>query len=163
MENKASCGSGSGRRGFTLIELLVAMAMIVFIMSILSQNFVNGLETFRHLKAVGDMDEKLRAAAISLREDVLAAHFSSEEFVRDGLRTKTVDPIKAAELRALYEGIHADACDLRERFRELELKTVNPPAKRILGRALGDLDSLKTRAAQMVWLLEVIEQFGTFP
>lgn len=60
------------RPGFTLVELLVSMALIVFIMAIVSEAFVAGLETFRQLKATGDMDAKLRTAATLIRRDLRA-------------------------------------------------------------------------------------------
>jgi prepilin-type N-terminal cleavage/methylation domain-containing protein len=63
------------RPGFTLVELLVAMALTMFIMVILSQAFVTGLETFRQLKAIGDIQSSLRVAATSLRSDLGQAHF----------------------------------------------------------------------------------------
>jgi prepilin-type N-terminal cleavage/methylation domain-containing protein len=63
------------RRGFTIPELLVAMALILFIMAILSEAFVAGLDSFRQLKAVGDMQEKLRATTVQLRYDLYAQHF----------------------------------------------------------------------------------------
>jgi prepilin-type N-terminal cleavage/methylation domain-containing protein len=62
------------RHGFTLVELLVAMALIVLIMSILSSAFVEGIESFRHLKGVGDLQESLRTATIPLRTDLAAPH-----------------------------------------------------------------------------------------
>lgn len=58
------------RLAFTITELLVAMALIMFIMAVLSEAFVAGLESFRQLKSVGDMDQKLRTAAIILRRDL---------------------------------------------------------------------------------------------
>ena len=60
----------SRQRGFTLVELLVAMALTLFIMVILSEAFSVGLGTFRELKAVADMQEKLRTAAMILRNDL---------------------------------------------------------------------------------------------
>ncbi|MBI1913630.1 MAG: prepilin-type N-terminal cleavage/methylation domain-containing protein [Planctomycetes bacterium] len=62
------------RQGFTIVELLVAMALIVLIMSIISQAFVEGLGTFRQLKAIGDLQENLRTAVVPLREDLIAQH-----------------------------------------------------------------------------------------
>lgn len=62
------------RRGFTLVELLVAMALIVFVMAVLSEAFVAALETFYQLKATGDMDEKMRAAVTLMRRDLRANH-----------------------------------------------------------------------------------------
>ena len=63
------------RQAFTLVEMLVAVALIVLIMSIVSQAFVEGLESFRQLKAIGDLQENLRSAAVPLRNDLLAVHF----------------------------------------------------------------------------------------
>jgi prepilin-type N-terminal cleavage/methylation domain-containing protein len=66
------------RQGFTLVELLVAMALIVFIMSILSAAFVSATQVFRDLKALGDMAEKLRTASNVLRRDLAADHFDGK-------------------------------------------------------------------------------------
>src|SRR5262245_22828321 len=63
------------RKGFTIVELLVSMALILFIMAILSQAFVTGLETFSQLKGIGDMEERLRGAATVLRSDLQQSHF----------------------------------------------------------------------------------------
>jgi type II secretory pathway pseudopilin PulG len=65
------------RRAFTIVELLVATALIVFIMAILSEAFATGLATFRQLKAIGDMQKRLRTAATFLRRDLQANHFVS--------------------------------------------------------------------------------------
>jgi len=64
------------RQGFTLVELLVAMALIVLIMSVISQAFVEGLESFRQLKGLGDLQERLRTAVVPLREDLIARHLN---------------------------------------------------------------------------------------
>jgi prepilin-type N-terminal cleavage/methylation domain-containing protein len=78
------------RQGFTLVELLVSMALIIFIMAILSQAFVAALTTFRNLKAEGDMAEKLRAVTQLLQRDLAADHFegkkrlSNPNFWQDG-------------------------------------------------------------------------------
>jgi prepilin-type N-terminal cleavage/methylation domain-containing protein len=60
----------SPRRGFTLVELMVSMALILFIMVILAEAFSVGLESLRQLKAVGDMQEKLRVASEVIRRDL---------------------------------------------------------------------------------------------
>jgi type II secretory pathway pseudopilin PulG len=66
----------SHRRGaFTLVEMLVAAALIIFMMYIIASAFEKGLESFRILKAQGDMNEKLRAAASALRLDLSTPHF----------------------------------------------------------------------------------------
>jgi prepilin-type N-terminal cleavage/methylation domain-containing protein len=73
----------SDRPAFTLVEMLVAMALILFIMVILSEAFVAGLEAFRQLKAIGDMEERLRAASIELRRDLNADHFEGRRRLSD--------------------------------------------------------------------------------
>lgn len=47
--------------GFTLIELMVAMALTLFIMTILSQAFTLAIDTFSALKGIGDMQVNLGA------------------------------------------------------------------------------------------------------
>ncbi len=75
--------NSTGRLAFTLVELLVAMALILFIMVILSQAFVSGLESFRQLKAIGDMEERLRTAAVEIRRDLSADHFEGKRRLSD--------------------------------------------------------------------------------
>ena len=48
------------RTGFTLVEVLVAMALTLFIMSILSAAFVAATSAVSDLKAAGDLAERLR-------------------------------------------------------------------------------------------------------
>jgi type II secretory pathway pseudopilin PulG len=71
------------RRGFTLVEILVAMALTIFILAILSQAFVTGADTFRTLKAIGDMNASLRTAATILRDDLSADHFDGKRRLSD--------------------------------------------------------------------------------
>lgn len=72
------------RQGFTLVEMLVAMALTIFIMVIISQAFVAGLDTFRGLKAIGDMQASLRTGATALRDDLAADHFEAGRKLSDG-------------------------------------------------------------------------------
>jgi prepilin-type N-terminal cleavage/methylation domain-containing protein len=67
----------TSRRGFTLVELLVAMALVVFIMVIVSETFVAALESVRLQKAQAELRANLRGASITLRADLTAAHFDS--------------------------------------------------------------------------------------
>jgi len=85
---------GSNRQGFTLVEMLVAMALTLFIMVILSQAFIAALDTFRGLKAIGDMDEGLRTTVNSLRADLLLDH----------LTDATGKPIRLKSLAVPTEG-----------------------------------------------------------
>ncbi len=71
------------RPGFTLVEIMVAMALTVFVMLILSQCFVQGLETFSGLKAIGDMQEELRTATTLLRTDLSMDHFEGKRRLSD--------------------------------------------------------------------------------
>lgn len=82
------------RQGFTLVEMLVAMALTLFVMTILSQAFIAGLDTFRGLKAIGDMDEGLRTTVNNLRADLLLDH----------LVDATGKPIRLKSLVAPSEG-----------------------------------------------------------
>jgi len=106
--------SGRARTGFTVTELLVAMALIVFIMAIISESFSAGASAFRNLKAIGDMAERLRSAAILLRRDLDETHFEATDFVRTSLITGKADVEEAAALREDYEGIgeRAEALDV---------------------------------------------------
>jgi prepilin-type N-terminal cleavage/methylation domain-containing protein len=67
------------RNGFTLVEMLVAMALIIFIMAILSQAFVSATTTFRNLKALGDLTNKLRSVTTLLQRDLAADHFDGKK------------------------------------------------------------------------------------
>src|SRR5215470_12248703 len=71
------------RQGFTLVELLVSVALIIFIMSILAEAFSSAAETFRSLKAIGDLQEKLRTASSILRRDLSADHFDGKRRLSD--------------------------------------------------------------------------------
>src|SRR4051794_611441 len=78
------------RKAFTITELLVAMALIVFIMYILAEAFSAGSSAFRNLKAIGDMNEKLRTTSQTLRKYLQSDHFdgkrrlSDPDFWKDG-------------------------------------------------------------------------------
>src|SRR5579859_7664487 len=65
------------RRGFTIVELLVAMALIMLIMAILAEAFTKSIQAFSDLKAVGDMDQKMRALIVILTRDLSDEHFAT--------------------------------------------------------------------------------------
>jgi prepilin-type N-terminal cleavage/methylation domain-containing protein len=71
------------RQGFTLVEMLVATALVIFIMVILTQAFVSGIDTFRQLKTIGDLEEKLRNATTILRKDLASDHFEGKKRLSD--------------------------------------------------------------------------------
>src|SRR5262245_53461910 len=101
------------RQGFTLTELLVSMALIIFIMTILSEAFAAALESFRLMKAAGDMQERLRSVANVLRRDLQADHFTPDtdpltSIVRTG-RLSSLDlavqsPPTAGGFFRIYQG-----------------------------------------------------------
>src|SRR5262245_48666071 len=134
------------RRGFTLTELLVSMALIVFVMVILSEAFTAGVQAFRDLKAAGDLNERLRAASVQLRRDLASAHFESSRLIADAYLNGAADREKAAELRARYAAIAADAGALKTQFRQVELRTTHPAGKRILRRIQETLDQIELQA-----------------
>ena len=149
--------SSRARTGFMLVELLVAMALIVFVMAILSESFSAGAAAFRNLKAIGDMAERLRTAAVLLRRDLAETHFGATDFIRTSLLTGKADPVEATALRAEYEDIgeRAEALDV-ELARAEELLT-KPGDLRIVRRVRTDLQRLKDLAETMVHLLRLVE------
>jgi len=81
---------GRSRHAFTIVELLVALALVLFIMSIISQVFVDTSEAFRSQRAKAELSEKLRFITQTLRADLRANHFehnrrlSDDDFWADG-------------------------------------------------------------------------------
>jgi prepilin-type N-terminal cleavage/methylation domain-containing protein len=78
------------RQGFTLVEMLVAMALTMFIMVILSQAFITGLDTFSQLKGIGDMEEELRVVTSNLRADLTLDHFEAKRRLSDATFLSTL-------------------------------------------------------------------------
>jgi type II secretory pathway pseudopilin PulG len=60
----------TSRTGFTITELLVALALIVFIMSILATAFSAASKSVSDLKAANELAEKLRGVMTLLRRDL---------------------------------------------------------------------------------------------
>lgn len=56
--------------GFTLVEMLVAMALTLFLLSILAGAFSASSKVFSDMKAIGDMNERLRTVGRTLRTDL---------------------------------------------------------------------------------------------
>jgi prepilin-type N-terminal cleavage/methylation domain-containing protein len=71
------------RSGFTITELLVAMALIVFVMSILATAFSEGMQTFRRLKGIGDMNQRLRTVSSMLQDDLQSPHLEGRRRLSD--------------------------------------------------------------------------------
>lgn len=81
--SRIPCPSSGRRQGFTLVELLVAMALILFIMSIISVAFVDSTESFRLFRARAELSEKLRFITQTLRADLRANHFENNRRLSD--------------------------------------------------------------------------------
>jgi type II secretory pathway pseudopilin PulG len=118
------------RPAFTLVELLVSMALIMFIMSILSSAFVAAAKTVRDLKASADLAERLRQASGILRRDLAADHFEAKkrmsrvDFWNDG-------PPKEGFFR-LYQGSPPGTANyVREGIDPAEL-AIADPTRRLL-------------------------------
>jgi prepilin-type N-terminal cleavage/methylation domain-containing protein len=81
--SRTNIGLSFNRHGFTLVELLVAMALILFIMSIVSVAFVDSTESFRIFRARAELSEKLRFITQTLRADLRANHFENGRRLSD--------------------------------------------------------------------------------
>lgn len=66
------------RSGFTLVEMMVALALTVFMMAILSEAFATGLKAMRKMKALSDVEARLRQVSVILRRDLAAPHFEGQ-------------------------------------------------------------------------------------
>jgi hypothetical protein len=63
--------------------MMVATALVLFVMVILTQAFSAGLEVFRQLKGIGDMEQRLRSTATIIRRDLVADHFEGKRRISD--------------------------------------------------------------------------------
>jgi len=71
------------KNAFTLVELMVAMALIILMLSIMSQAFVIATGVMQGLKEVADMQEKIRPAITLLQRDLGANHFEGSKKLSD--------------------------------------------------------------------------------
>jgi prepilin-type N-terminal cleavage/methylation domain-containing protein len=92
------------RKGFTLIEMLVSVALVLFIMVLLSQAFAAGLEVFRQLKGIADMEHRLRATSIILRQDLSSPHFEASRTLNDP-QFWSIGPPQSGFFR-IFQGSH---------------------------------------------------------
>jgi|694.fasta_scaffold57730_5 prepilin-type N-terminal cleavage/methylation domain-containing protein len=86
------------QNGFTIVELLVALALVLFIMSIISQVFVDASEAFRSARSKAELTEKLRFITQTLRADLRSRHFENGRKLSDSDFWK-VGPPKAGYFR----------------------------------------------------------------
>ena len=71
------------RLGFTLVELLVSMAIIIFMLSIMSQAFVIATTCMQGMKTVGELIDKVRPVMTILKRDLAADHFDGTKKLCD--------------------------------------------------------------------------------
>jgi len=71
------------RSAFTLVELMVAMAIIILMLSIMSQAFVIATGAMQGLKEAADMHEKVRPVITLLQRDLGALHFDGSRKLSD--------------------------------------------------------------------------------
>lgn len=71
------------RKGFTLVELLVSMAIIIFMLSIMSQAFVIATTCMQGMKTVGELVDRVRPVMTILQRDLAADHFDGTKKLCD--------------------------------------------------------------------------------
>ena len=71
------------RNAFTLVELMVAMALIILMLSIMSQAFVIATTCMSGLKGVGELLDKGRPVLAVLQKDLSAYHFDGYKRLSD--------------------------------------------------------------------------------
>lgn len=71
------------RAGFTLVELLVAMALTLFVMTILVEAFGSGMDTFQTMRSLGDIQDNLRSTMTLLKTDLAQDHFEGARHLSD--------------------------------------------------------------------------------
>ena len=71
------------RLGFTLVELLVSMAIIIFMLSIMSQAFVIATTCMQGMKNVGELIDRIRPVITIMQRDLAADHFDGTKKLSD--------------------------------------------------------------------------------
>ena len=71
------------RCGFSLVELLVAMAIIIFMLSIMSQAFVIATTCMQGMKTVGELVDRTRPVLTLMQKDLSADHFDGTKKLSD--------------------------------------------------------------------------------
>lgn len=142
--------------GFSPIELLIAMALIVLLMTTLSQAFSESVRAFDDVKAIGDLDEKLDDDCLALADRITATNQRASDFIQDSLRTGIVNRDEATALFEQYESIGATAEDLESRLQGVQRRIDDPRAKRLLQVSLQEIKRLHFSAATMARLLRLL-------
>lgn len=80
---KPSIVKSNNRFAFSLVELLVAMAIIIFMLTIMSQAFVIATTCMSGLKGVGELIDKSKPVLNILQKDLSAYHFEGTKRLSD--------------------------------------------------------------------------------
>jgi hypothetical protein len=119
------------------------MALIVFIMAILAEAFEKGIGTFRRLKAVSDMNERLRSASSLIRRYLAADHFEGKKRLSDPTFWNNGPPregffriVQQDPDTTVYEGDEGPDSDLNHSY--LSTKNVLHLAVKLRGNSRGD-------------------------
>lgn len=109
------------RAGLTLVEMMIALALSIFIMAILSEAFVKGLEVFGQYKALADLDQRLRTVANIIRRDLRAPHFENSKRLSECTVSNRPMPV----LDGLRPGIYSaqEALALNQQLKQYSLKS----------------------------------------
>jgi hypothetical protein len=135
--------------------MLVSLALVLFIMVILSQALSIGLETFRQLKGTGELEEKLRMASTILRHDLTLDHFEGKRRLSDSSfwaqgppregffhieqgRFSTIEGVDGDNIPSIYATTHRlhFSIKLRGSQREDFLSAQVPPTSPLLDPAV---------------------------
>jgi type II secretory pathway pseudopilin PulG len=145
--SKPSCSA------FTLVEVLVAMALIIFIMSILAAAFSESVAAFFRVSPASDLNAQLQQDAQALTGALAQTNEEATAFLEATAQTGLVDGNEASSLLERYGAISRAAADLEGRLSAVEQSTTDRAARLDLQRALAALDRIRISAELMVELL----------
>src|SRR5688572_19548871 len=95
--------------GFTIVELLVVMALIVFLVTVVSASLVVHVEVLHDLDALGDGGDLIVRDVNALAEAVEEIEPRMQDFLDNTRETGDIDPEESASLREEYRTICAAA------------------------------------------------------
>jgi prepilin-type N-terminal cleavage/methylation domain-containing protein len=141
------------RAGFTLVELMVAMALTIFVMTILTQAFVLSIDTFSGLKGIGDMQESMRAGANVLRYDLSQSHFEGRRRPSDAVNGTAAFSIAGYQPREGFMAFNAAGAGMIPEGQDLD----GLPSKRATNQVLQFTSRLKGNQQQSFYSTQVLD------
>lgn len=112
--------SKHSRAGLTLVEMLIALALSIFIMAIMSEAFIKGLEAFGNFKALADLEQRLRTVANIIRRDLKAPHFDNSKKLSECTASGRAMPVLDGLRAGLYlNTVPADVDAVKALLRQL--------------------------------------------